>query len=237
MTKRTLGLCAVLAWVGVVAFVAGPVRAQGPVGGALATLAAATAQADQWQRVQRQAQATRQAELVQATVNAGATRQAMEIEATRQALDDLARQHGATATAEAVAIGVTRQAVSAAQAAQATLDSQRVTATAAGYELAYQQSREQADLGRSLLYLAAAMALIGTGWVILAWVRRLAGGGKPVAQGQAPVCLGDVIDITPVGLPLLPAGQAEMPGVRIVNDPRIIEAIGEWFHSEDNDDE
>lgn len=217
-----------------------PARAQSPVGGALATLAAATARADQLQQAHRAAEATRQAESYQATVQAAATRtaveaqctrwavdatatwQTMDVHATQAAMDAAARQRAADAMA-------TAQANSMLVAATSTAQAQDAQATATVYALVYQQSRDQADLGRILLYIAAALALGGLAWVILALARAAARRVSKSPATWTPGAGGVVVDVTPV--PALSGPTVRMPdGVRIVNDPNISARIEEWFY-------
>jgi hypothetical protein len=164
MTRNTLTLtlagvlCVMLACVLSIP----PVKAQGPIGGALATLAAATAQA-QVERQQQEAtyaaqRATVQAILIEQTrtaaqVQATATRQAFAVqstataqsaEATQTALNELQRQRAMTATAQQSAIMATGTALAQsakatttaeALSAQATAEAYRTQATAQAVEL------------------------------------------------------------------------------------------------------
>lgn len=224
-------LLAIGGFVLVLAMLAIPARAQSPVGGALATLAAATAQADYQQQVQRAAQATRQSASYAATVQAAATRTVQAVAATQAALAELDRQRSVTATSDAASYRATSQAVQQAQNAQATLDAQRVTATAAAYQVQLATIQKRQDFGTLLLYLAGILSLAGSVWVILSWARRLAGNvNKPA------VVVGEVIDLTPITtLPLLP-GPSRIPDVTVIDDTGMVDAIGRWFYgSGDNE--
>ncbi|MBN1887111.1 MAG: hypothetical protein JW850_03945 [Thermoflexales bacterium] len=241
-TKRTAGALAILALVTLGGALVVPAGAQGgPVGGALATLAAATAAADQWQQAQRQAQATRTAASYRATVSAAATSAALQAQATQAALDDLARQRAGAATATAGAYQATATAAVVQAGATSTAQAQDARATAAAYSLAYQQSKEQAALGRKLLYLAAGLALAGCAYVVMTWALATARRLDPRPAGRAfdpgPVrwepagAGGVVVDVTPSNLPALPGPSVRMPGqVRIVNDPDLSAKIEKWFY-------
>jgi hypothetical protein len=129
MNKRLVMLSA-SALLLILAMIVMPAAAQdpGPVTGALATLAAATAQAEQVRAAQRataaavSSEATRQAAIAQATVkalSAEATRQAQSVQATAQAqnaqatqsaIDELTRQRAMTATAQTMNMEATRAA-------------------------------------------------------------------------------------------------------------------------------
>jgi len=190
----TLAGCAIAAIVVVAvacALSTPPVKAQSPVGDALATLAAATAQAQAQQAAQRataaavNAEGTRQANNAQATaraLSAEATRQAQSVQATAQAqsaqatqsaLDELNRQRAATATAAAMNIAATQtaqQATATAQAmnAQATATSQAVAIAAQATDTAklsatYAQRQERFSL--ALLVIEIGM-IAGALWVL-----------------------------------------------------------------------
>lgn len=204
---------AVIALVGLVS----TVSAQDPVGGALATLAAATAQAQarQWQAAQ---QATAQAAALSSMATATAQAQDAQAQATRQALD-------LSAAATAAANAANSQATATRQAQEATRQAVDLEATRAAYALALNEKQERGRAGLVLLLAAGLLALVGCvyGLALLAWRKR-----APLVTPI--VCGGDVIDVAP--LAMLPAGAAKAPGVRLVDDPSIIEAIGQWFYGE-----
>ncbi len=228
--KRLLAILAAMIGAILAGTLALPAGAQDPVVSAAATIQAATDQARA----------------------AMATRAAVEVEATSQALDDLASQRAAAATstaqAQSAAATVTAGAYqttatgAAVQAgATATSQAQDAAATSTAYSLAYQQSKEQADLGRNLLYLAAALALGGCAYVVMTWARAAARRLDPSPAGRAfdpgPVrwepagAGGVVVDVTPSNLPALPGPSVRMPDqVRIVNDPDLSAKIEKWFY-------
>lgn len=187
-----------------------PARAQDPVGGALATLAAATARAEQVRAAQR---ATAQAQSAQAT------QAALDAVSTRQAID-------ATAAAGAVYATSTAQAQSAmatgqAQAAVATRQAIDAEATRAAY-----------DVGLWLLYAVAAVCFVGCAYVVIAWARRATAGG--MAVGAAPASDagavdGVVVDVGPAAQLLLPGPGGRMGGgFTVVDDPRVVSKFREF---------
>lgn len=209
-----------------------PVQAQDPIGGALATLAAATAYAEQVRAAQRATAAAISAEAARQANIARATAQAQSAEGTQTALDALNRQRAATATAEYHAAQSTQQAQQAAAqalSAEATRNVFDAQATRAAYDLRIAQSQEQARLGRILLYIAAGLSLLGTAYVIATWARaiakRLTAKPKPTTQTTAA---DSVIDGE---YQKLPESKERMPeGVNFVDDPALTDAIGRWFY-------
>jgi hypothetical protein len=112
-----------------------PAAAQSPVGGALATLAAATEQAQMIRQAQEATyaaqRATIQAVMVEQTRTAAqvqATATAVSVLSTQSALDELQRQRSMTATAEHGAIVATSTAL--AQSAQATAQAEKLNGQA-----------------------------------------------------------------------------------------------------------
>lgn len=197
-----------------------PAHAQDPVGGALATLAAATsqAQARQWQAAQ---QATRQAQSLAATsqaqqTQAQATRQAIDAQATRQAIEAEATQ--ASLAADLNATATAHAHTQSAQATRAALDAQ---ATVAAYNVALETSRRQAEVGIALLWIAAALAIAGTGYMIITWAKR---NSKPAPQASTVV-----IDVAPVAL--FPAPKNALQ-VQVINDTTMNDAIRRWWDAQ-----
>jgi len=219
-----------------------PAQAQDPIGGALATLAAATANAEAVRAAQRataaalSAHATSQAIVAQATVralSAEATRQAQQViatanaqsaQATQSAIDESNRQNAMTATSQAQSIEATAQALSA-SATRNVIDAE---ATRAAYDLRITQSQEQARLGRILLYIAAGLSLLGTAYVIATWARAIAKRltAKPKPTTQTAKVESVVID----GEFEKPPAERMPEGVNFVNDPALTDAIGRWFY-------
>lgn len=201
------------------------VGAQSPVGGALATLAAATAQADQWQANQRAAQATRAAISFAATQSAAATRQAIELQATQSAQAELDRQRAATATAENISIAATRQAIDAAQAAQATRQAVDLEATQAAYDVQLAEIKRRSDFGTCLLYLAGILAIGGCAFVIWTGARAIT---SKKAQPASPIAGGVIIDVTPFELPALPKPHSRMgSGFAVIDDREFLARLRE----------
>ncbi len=145
-----------------------PIGAQSPIDGAVATLAVATAQAQQWQQAQ---QATRQAQSVELTRQAQAalaTRQANEAQATRQALDGMATRQviEATATAGAVFATATQQAQDAqARATSAAIDAQATKQAYTQAEAERNRQERSAQATEVFLYSAFALGLAGLAFV------------------------------------------------------------------------
>ncbi len=222
--NKPLSVVAALIAAGIVALASlvSAVGAQSPVGGALATLAAATAQADQWQANQRAVQATRAAVAFQTTQSAAATRQAFEVQATQSAQAELDRQRAATATAESINAAATRQAIDAAQSAQATRQAVDLEATQAAYDVQLVEIKRRSDFGTWLLYLAGILAIGGCAFVVWRLVSPIGAHTitpdttKPVT----PVADGIIIDVIPLELPALPKPNSRMGGGFAVIDDR-----------------
>lgn len=212
--------CGVVALVGAViialACMVSVAYAQDPVIGALATLAAATsqAQARQWQAAQaatRQAidaQATQQAQVALATrqaIDAQLTRQAIDAQATRTAID-------AQATSQAVSAQATAQTYQV--QAQATRQAVDLEATRAAYQQAEVdrgRSERTAQATEAFLYLALGLGLADLGVVLWRVVltlraieRRAAGpaSSQAAAQGDAQVIDGEFTERNARGLDL-----------------------------------
>ncbi len=197
MTKKLLAsLGAVL--VVVMAMIATPAAAQdpGPIGGALATLAAATANAQiirQQQEATYAAQrATVQAILIEQTRTAAqvqATATAISAQATQSALDELNRQRAMTATvqhsemiATSTALAQSEKATATSQAMneQATREAYHATATSQAVMIAA-QATDTAKLSQtyatrqerfSVGLLIVELGFIAGALLILGWLTR-----------------------------------------------------------------
>lgn len=220
-------------------------RAQGPVGGALATLAAATAQAEYGRAARQAGFAAATSAAVQAQAAASATAQAGAAEADRaqatataQAMSQAAsataqsirQDAGATATADALEVAATMEALGQAQAARATGDAQAAAATAAVYAVGLAERKEFGRMVSRLVELAVAFVLAAAmvAWVWIVLTRR--------ARGRATVARWEtsdgrvVIDAWPV---MLPAPDDAVPEVRVVNDQGSIDRLREWWEGGD----
>jgi hypothetical protein len=235
-----------------------PAQAQDPIGGALATLAAATANAEAVRAAQRataaaiSAEAARQANIARATAqaqSAESTRQAQQViatanaqsaQATQSAIDELNRQRQASATAEYHAAQSTQQAQQAtaqALSASATRNVIDAQATRAAYDLRIAQSQEQARLGRILLYVAAGLSLLGTAYVIATWARAIAAHlarrltrlALPIAPKPMPQTA-EVDSVIDGEFEKSPMSTERMPDVHMVDDAALTDAIGKWFY-------
>jgi hypothetical protein len=174
--------------------IATPAAAQdpGPIGGALATLSAATAQAQaaraaqqatraaaeaiaiQQQAIARATAAAMSAEATRAAANVQATAQAQSAQATQGAIDELNRQRSATATAQVMSIEATRTAQEATatnqvQSAQTTATSQAVMMAAQATDTAHlsatnAQRRERFSLGLLVIELGMVAAALWVLW-------------------------------------------------------------------------
>jgi hypothetical protein len=192
------------------------------------------AQAQRWQAQQA---ATRQAAAL--SVGATATSQAQDAKATatHQALD-------ATATASAVELEATRQAytvnvnataTSQAQGVQAQATQQAIDAeaTRAVYQVQLSETKERSDFGTLVLYAAGILALAGCAFVVWTWARRLAGSVKPVTPDMAAAATVGAADFTPGDAVIVDASRPDPttpPEVRTVNNPGLVDAIGQWFY-------
>jgi hypothetical protein len=163
--------------------------------------------------------------------------------ATQSALDELNRQSAATATADAQRVTVTAQAILA-QATRSALDAQ---ATRAVYELAVAQSQEQARVGRTLLYGAAALALAGTAYVLGHWARALARKTSSVSLAPVPsteIRLSEVLEASgaqreaqvidvgttqPTDPPEPSLAVERMSHIRVIDDPDLVRQAVELF--------
>jgi hypothetical protein len=123
------------------------------------------------------------------------------------------------------------QATTLALNTAATSEALNAWATRAAYEVMVEETKRRSDFGTWLLYLAGGLALIGTGYVILAWARRAARAPTPI---QAEVIFGasTVVDVEPVSLPLLPSGPMHAPPVRKIDDLRMAQAMQRWWDSQ-----
>jgi hypothetical protein len=186
--------------------VAVPAQAQDPIGGALATLAAATANAQAVRAAQQStaaaisAEAARQANIAQATARAlsaegtrqsqsvQATTQAQSAQATQGALDELNRQRAATAAAEYQAAQSTRQAQHAMATSQAVMVAAQATDAA---QLSATYATRQARFSFGLLLVEIA-GIAGALWVLWKLARTLAAWADRMRPRAEPVMDGDV---------------------------------------------
>jgi len=159
-----------------------PVGAQDPVGGALATLAAATIQAQRWQAAQS---ATRQANDTLSTRQASdaiATRQAVEVQATRQAIEIMAMSTSQAMSASATAgayqaeVQATRQAVES----QATLEARQVA------QVETERQERQARASEMFLYAALAVGIVGLCAILWRVYRTVGAIGRRTAESNTP---------------------------------------------------
>lgn len=226
-------LCAALA------LATSPASAQDPVGGALATLAAATAEAQARRAAQQATAAAINARAAEAAANAQATARAQSAQATQGALDDLNRQRSAAATAQALNMAATASAQQAAATLQAGDVAAQATAQAVALERDTQLARtyatrqERFTFGLLLVEIAGGL---GAFWILFQVVKTLTAWAvrmrpRPLAEG-APV--GFVTSPTPAQSARVVIDQeqgqpARMPEtVRVVDDPRMIEALDNW---------
>lgn len=228
----------------IIAAVVSLARADGgdPVGGALATLAAATAQAElarqsqaatvQASNLTRQAQEWNSAATAQAQErDARATRTALESSAaatsTRQAQDERSAAIAATATAQAQlaqekALKLTAQALDAQYEAtrQAQLAQDEQT------ERDHRQARAEMDLWLAKV-LFVAIGLVVIGLVVYLFVRLVASASSAWVRKARPVVTNvvkytqDIID----GV----ATEVDVPKIEHVGDQGAIDALNSWW--------
>lgn len=229
-----------------------PAQAQDPIGGALATLAAATARAEQVRAAQRataaalSAQATSQAIVAQATaraMSAEATMQAQAVSAhaTQSAVDELNRQRAAAATVERMNLDATRQAQQAAATLQAGNVAAQATANAVSLARDTQLARTYATRQERFtfgLLLVEIFFVCGAAWVLWklartlsAWADRLRPQAEPTFAGvigaTAQPAARVVIDAAPT--PKTPQAEARMPDlVQVVDNPQMVDALERW---------
>jgi hypothetical protein len=232
-----------------------PVNAQDPVGGALATLAAATAQAQRVRAAQQATAAAISAEAARAANIAQATVRAQSALATQGALDELNRQRAAAATAQALNFAATATAQSLSLAA--TSSAQQAAATAQAGQVAGQATAQAVTLERDTqlartyatrqerftwgLLLVEIAGGLGAFWILFQVVKTLT--AWAVRMRPAPlvenVPVGFVTSPTPaqsarVVIDQEPSRPGRMPEtVRVVDDPRMVEALGTWAEQYD----
>ena len=147
-----------------------PVHAQDPVTGALATLQAATVQAQRWQQAQA---ATRQAVSAQATWAAdrqAATAQAMRVEVMATAQAQAVRATDQAIGAQATLAAATVQAHATEEAMQATAQAQSARATDQAYaasKVTWERQERTQRATEWFLYAAFALGLAEV--ALLAW--------------------------------------------------------------------
>lgn len=225
-----------------------PAAAQdpGPVADAMATLAAATVQAEQVRASQRAtaaaisaesarlaniAQATARAQSAQATTqaqNVRATEQAQSLAATQSAMDDLNRQRAMTATAQAanMAATVTSQAVMI--AAQQTCTAQEA-ADAARLSETYATRQERFTFGLLLVEIFFVCGALFVLWhvvkALVAWVQRM----RPQAERPLSRLIADAPQKgKPVVIDAQPVGSRMPETMTVVDDPGMVDAINRW---------
>ena len=195
---RTLILSGLALVIAIMAMMATPAAAQdpGPIGGALATLSAATVQAQMIRQAQEATysaqRATIQAMMIEQTRTAAhvqATATSISAQATQSALDELQRQRSmmatsqrveiiatatalaqsakAAATAEALNTQATRETYQAAATSQAALWSEQATAVARQNETANLR-QERFSIG----LLIVELGFIAGALLIIAWLTR-----------------------------------------------------------------
>ena len=142
---RTLILSGLALVIAIMAMMATPAAAQdpGPIGGALATLSAATVQAQMIRQAQEATysaqRATVQAMMIEQTRTAAqvqATATSISAQATQSALDELQRQRSMTATAQHIAIMATATTLAQSAAATVTAEALKAQATRETYHAA-----------------------------------------------------------------------------------------------------
>jgi len=211
MKKATLLLVFIAAWLVMIAVYTTPARADDPIGDALATLAAATARADQIKSAQRATVAALSAESTRAALDElqrqralTATAQAQSAQATQSALDELSRQRAATATRQSQIAESTRQslddlnrqraltATAQAQSAQASATSQALSIAAqatdtALFSSANAERSERFSWGLLLVEIlfvcGAAFVLWRLTWTLAAWADRMRPKPEPLFGG------------------------------------------------------
>lgn len=263
-THATLILLLVSAWLMCLALVmTSPVKADDPIGDALATLAAATARAEQVRASQRATAAALSVESTRTALDElnrqralTATAQSQSARATQSALDELSRQRAATATMQAQSALATSQvqnaqATSQVQNAQATTTSQALTIAAQATDAALFASAqaERSDRFSFGLLVVEIFFVCGAAFVLwrltgtlAAWAVQMRPQPEPLFGGliEATPASGQVVDIGPeVATP----AEGRMPSfVTVVDNPEIEAAIGRWAerydleHGGDNGD-
>ena len=213
-----------------------PAYAQDPIGGAIATLSAATAQAQdaQWRAAQRatlqaqaqDAQATAQAQ----TQLAQATAQAVQADATRQAhvvnvgstATSAAQSASATAQAHGASIGATQIAIDAIVTREAQ-DAQAATQLEAS--LLAERGKREASVTVAIEAMIIVALIVFTFGIFCA--------GKMIANRLSLLPIqaeAQVMDVAPSSVLMLPAPQV-LPDVREIDDERAERIVGEWFYA------
>jgi hypothetical protein len=211
---RKLSFLAIILFAAIIAV---PARAQSPVGGALATLAAATAQADYARSVQVAAQTTRQAQVQ-------ATQGALSVQGTVQALDATRQAGEAQAIATSMAQYAAATATANAQVVQ--LMQAQSTATAGVYAMDGQATRQasenalidaQADLAiaQRLGIIAAMLAMVFACYaVMIAQLARRRTAQQAMDQSIKNEWIGDGDE-----------AAHDLPAVHVVDVPGCVEAV------------
>ena len=269
MNKRFVVLSAAVLFL-ILAMIVTPAAAQdpGPVTGALATLAAATAQAQMIRQAQEATyaaqRATVQAVMIEQTrtaaqMQASATRQAFSVQGTataisaqamQSALDELNRQRAMTATSQAQNLQATRNtqeaaATEAVLSSQATSEAYQAQATSQAVSIAaqatdaarlsetYATRQERFSLGLLIVevgFISGALLIIG--WLtrtLVLWAKRLAPQPVNDAALDEEVLIEDKPEPTVIEQQAEPERSDRMPEfVRVVDDPRIVEALDRW---------
>lgn len=225
INRSVVSLACIFFVVLVLAMLAMPAQAQDPVTGALATLSAATAQAQaaQWQRAQ---EATRQAQNLAATSQA----QAIQAEATRQAQ---AVEIEVTRQSHMVNVNATATAQAQANQAQATRAAIDADATRAAYDVAMGEMQARSDFGTLLLYIAGSLAIIACGsfffWWAIQAARRAADDMQPIKPVTAAATpSGVIID----AVPMIAAPNRRMSGIVEIDDPLVLERVRDLIEHE-----
>lgn len=199
-----------------------PVHAQDPVSGALATLAAATVQAQRWQAAQA---ATRQTSSAQTTATAqvyqaeaSATAQAQAVRVTDQAME---------ATRQVMEIEATRTAGVA--QSQATAQAQAAKAAEAAYRQEQAEHERQERVAHyAELFLYAALGLGFVVALLLVWrayrTLRSVEQSAPIPPPQTPPQAGSQVVIEGE---YIPANQRGL-NVTVIDDPATVERFEQF---------
>jgi len=184
-----------MSFVGALALALGlamPIGAQSPIDGAIATLAIATARAQQWQQSQA---ATRQAQSIEATRQfqvAIATQTANDALATRQVIDAVATRQAIEATAQAQD--------AQARATRAAIDFEATRAAYEQAEIVQARQERSAQITEVFLYLAFGLGLAGLVFILwrvylaLRAIERKAATPPAEPNAAQPSDDGEVID-------------------------------------------
>lgn len=200
---------------------------------AAASAARAAAAAAEARAAQQLALATQQAGQIQLAraVQQATVAAAFQLATLQAAATQSAQQGQATATAQAQSAQATAQAIQAAQSVRATRDALDAQATIAAYDVAIGTSRRQAEVGVTLLWTAAALAIVGAGYVIIAWARSVANRSPKPAPQADTVITGWACASRVAPVPLLPAPRDAVQ-VQVINDTAMNDVIRRWWDAQ-----